>query len=169
MDVQIFNDQGESVFNERGELICATPFPSMPVYFWNDPTGETYQNAYFNMFPSVWTHGDYAKLTEHHGLIIYGRSDATLNPGGIRIGTAEIYQPLSKIEEIKECLAVGKQSKEGEKIILFVTLKQGLELNSTLIEKIKNTIFCLILLRPYLICPTVGFPFFLMCNLDKRI
>ncbi len=94
MDVKIFNQQGLPVHDEKGELVCATPFPSMPVCFWNDPNGEQYQHAYFDRFPGVWTHGDYAQLTMHGGLIIYGRSDSTLNPGGIRIGTARFIKKL---------------------------------------------------------------------------
>ena len=123
-----------------GELVCATPFPSMPVYFWNDPKGEKYQQAYFDRFPGVWTHGDYAQLTEHGGLIIYGRSDATLNPGGIRIGTAEIYQQVEKFPEILECLAVSQMGASGERIILFVTLRDGYHLTKELIASIKTMI-----------------------------
>ena len=140
MDVQIFNEEGQPVHNTKGELVCATPFPSMPVYFWNDSDGEKYQHAYFDRFPHVWTHGDYAKLTEHGGLIIYGRSDATLNPGGVRIGTAEIYQQLEKFPEILEGLAVGQTCAGSERIILFIVLHEGKTLTSELIAAIKTTL-----------------------------
>lgn len=140
MDVQIFNEAGQSVQNEKGELVCATPFPAMPVYFLNDASGEQYQHAYFDRFPNVWTHGDYAELTEHGGLIISGRSDATLNPGGVRIGTAEIYQQLQKFPEIIDCLAVSQIQGNGERIILFVTLKEGQQLTAELIAALKASI-----------------------------
>ncbi len=140
MDIRIFNEQGQEIKKAKGELVCATPFPSMPLYFWNDPNGEKYQQAYFDRFPGVWTHGDYAQLTEHGGLIIYGRSDATLNPGGIRIGTAEIYQQVKKFPEILECLAVSQMGADGERIILFVTLREGEILSKELISSIKTTI-----------------------------
>ena len=130
MDVKIFD----------GELVCTTPFPSMPLYFWNDPDGEKYQRAYFDKFPNVWTHGDYAQLTIHGGLIIYGRSDATLNPGGIRIGTSEIYQQLEKFEDVLESLAVGQQYQGSERIILFVIMKEDKILTSELIQAIKTMI-----------------------------
>jgi acetoacetyl-CoA synthetase len=140
MDVRIFNEHGQEIKNVAGELVCGTPFPSMPVYFWNDAKGEKYQQAYFDRFPGVWSHGDYAQLTAHGGLIIYGRSDATLNPGGIRIGTAEIYQQTEKFSEIAECLAVGQSGADGERIILFVTLREDQHLTKELISSIKNTI-----------------------------
>lgn len=140
MDVQIFNQQGQAVQETKGELVCATPFPSMPIYFWNDPSGEKYQHAYFDRFPQVWTHGDYAELTAHGGLIIYGRSDATLNPGGIRIGTAEIYQQLEKFPEILDSLAVGQISTGSERIILFVVLREGKTLTNELTAEIKTKI-----------------------------
>lgn len=140
MDVQVYNESGEAVQNEQGELVCATPFPSMPVYFWNDANGEKYQHAYFDRFPNVWTHGDYAQLTEHGGLIIYGRSDATLNPGGIRIGTAEIYQQMKKFPEIIDSLAIGQIRAGSERIILFVTLREGKTLTTELTAAIKTAI-----------------------------
>ncbi|MGH8241380.1 MAG: acetoacetate--CoA ligase, partial [Steroidobacteraceae bacterium] len=108
MRVEIFNDAGQPVRGERGELVCTAPFPSMPVGFWNDPDGRKYRAAYFERFPGIWHHGDYATLTEHDGLIIHGRSDAVLNPGGVRIGTAEIYAVVERMEEITEALAVGQ-------------------------------------------------------------
>jgi len=140
MDVKVFNPQGQAVIEEKGELVCATPFPSMPVYFWNDPNGEKYQRAYFDRFPNVWTHGDYVQLTEHGGLIIYGRSDATIKPGGVRIGAAEIYQQVAKFPEILDCLAVGQTRPQGERIILFVVMREGQPLTEELIAAIKTTI-----------------------------
>jgi len=140
MNVKIFNEQGQSVIEEKGELVCTTPFPSMPVYFWNDVDGEKYQQAYFDQFPGVWAHGDYAEITAHQGLIIYGRSDATLNPGGVRIGTAEIYQQIEKFPEIIDYLAVSKWHGGGESIILFIVLRDNLKLTDELIAKLKATI-----------------------------
>ena len=140
MKVEIFNEQGESIRNTPGELVCTQAFPSMPIYFWNDPTGEKYSHAYFDRFSNVWTHGDYAALTEHNGLIIYGRSDATLNPGGVRIGTADIYEAVLKLPFITDCLAAGKQNNGDEDIILFVTLKNNATLNENHIHDIKKII-----------------------------
>lgn len=139
MDVKIFNEQGEEV-HEKGELVCIKPFPSMPVCFWNDPLGEKYQHAYFDRFPGVWNQGDYAQITPHGGLIIYGRSDATLNPAGIRIGPAELYQPMKKFSDVLDCLAVGHHTAAGEEIILFVTLTAGHKLTQTMINAFKTSI-----------------------------
>jgi len=116
------------------------PFPSMPVYFWNDPAAKKYHEAYFERFPNVWRHGDWAELTERGGLIIYGRSDATLNPGGVRIGTAEIYRQVEKLPEIVESLAVGQDWQGDVRVILFVHLKEGVTLDEALRERIKQTI-----------------------------
>ncbi|MDP1574730.1 MAG: acetoacetate--CoA ligase [Coxiellaceae bacterium] len=140
MAVEIFDDNGKSVVDQTGELVCTKPFPSMPIYFWNDATGEKYFNAYFKQFKNIWTHGDYAKITQHHGVIIYGRSDTTLNPGGVRIGTADIYEQALKIPEIIDCVAAGKQNKGDEDIFLFVKLKDNLILDETLISTIKKII-----------------------------
>lgn len=140
MNVKIFNDKGKSVIAEKGELVCTAPFPSMPVYFWNDPDGQKYQQAYFDKFPNIWTHGDYAEITNHGGMIIYGRSDATLNPGGIRIGTAEIYLQMDKIDEVIESLAIGQEWQGSERIILFIVLRPNVNLTNDLIQKIKDTI-----------------------------
>jgi acetoacetyl-CoA synthetase len=140
MNVKIFDEQGQPVINQKGELVCISPFPSMPVYFWNDPDGKKYQKAYFNKYPNVWAQGDYALQTLHGGLVIYGRSDTTLNPGGIRIGSAEIYQVLEPIEEITEAAVVGKYWQGDEKIILFVILHEDCTLTEDLINKIKNNI-----------------------------
>src|SRR3989338_2637061 len=140
MAVEIYDDHGISVMNQPGELVCTKPFPSMPLYFWNDADGEKYSHAYFDRFPAVWTHGDFAKITEHHGMIIYGRSDATLNPGGVRIGTADIDEQVLKIPDILDCVAAGKQKNGDEEIILFVTLKNKTTLNEKLITEIKKMI-----------------------------
>jgi acetoacetyl-CoA synthetase len=140
MAVEIWNDDGQPVRGQPGELVCVKPFPSMPVFFWNDPDGRKYQAAYFDMFPNVWRHGDWAELTEHDGLIIYGRSDATLNPGGVRIGTAEIYRQVEKLPEIVESLAVGQDWKNDVRVILFVRLRDGVTLDEALAKRIKQTI-----------------------------
>ncbi len=140
MDVQVYNDHGESVIDEKGELVCTLPFPSMPLYFWNDPNGEKYFNAYFKRFSNVWAHGDYALLTHHDGVIIFGRSDATLNPGGIRIGTAEIYREVEHFPQIIDCLATAQRWQGSERIILFVVMKENESLNNELIKSIKTNI-----------------------------
>lgn len=140
MDVKVFNEHGHSVRNEKGELVCASPFPSMPIYFWNDADGKKYQHAYFDAYPNVWAHGDYAEITKHNGMIIYGRSDATLNPSGVRLGTAEIYQQVEKIDEVVDCLAVGHQHNDNERIILFVKLRDGLDLTDDLCDRIRKII-----------------------------
>jgi acetoacetyl-CoA synthetase len=137
MKVEAFNEEGKSVVGEKGELVCTEPFPSMPVYFWDDESGEKYRKAYFDKFPGVWTHGDFIKITDNGGIIVYGRSDATLNPGGVRIGTAEIYRIVEELKEIHDSLAVGKKWNGDEKVILFVALNVGIELDITLKDKIK--------------------------------
>ncbi|OGT51874.1 MAG: acetoacetate--CoA ligase [Gammaproteobacteria bacterium RIFCSPHIGHO2_12_FULL_42_13] len=140
MAVEIFDEAGNAVIDQPGELVCTQPFPSMPIYFWNDPTGEKYFHAYFDKFPNVWTHGDFAKITPQGSMIIYGRSDATLNPGGVRIGTADIYEQVLKIPEVADCVAVGKQTAGDEVIILFVKLKENSLLDEALINTIKKII-----------------------------
>ncbi len=140
MDVHIFDDNGNNIIAQKGELVCKSPFPSMPIYFWNDPDSSRYQHAYFDQFPGVWTHGDYAEITQHGGMIIYGRSDATLNPRGVRIGTAELYRQIDHIPEVKESLAVGHQHDGNEDIILFVILKPESTLDQALIMHIKDEI-----------------------------
>jgi acetoacetyl-CoA synthetase len=140
LKVEVFDEQGHSLQQQKGELVCTAPFPSMPVGFWNDPTGERYHDTYFSRFPNIWYHGDYVELTEHQGLIIYGRSDSTLNPGGVRIGTAEIYRQVQHIQEILECIAIGQEYQGDIRIILFVHLREGLVLTSSLIDKIKRQI-----------------------------
>ncbi|MDT8409972.1 MAG: acetoacetate--CoA ligase [Wenzhouxiangellaceae bacterium] len=140
MQVEIRNDQGEAVENETGELTCSAPFPSMPVGFWNDPGDRRYKAAYFEKFPGVWSQGDYARLTPHGGIIIYGRSDATLNPGGVRIGTAEIYRQVEKLDEVLESLCVGQQWDGDVRVILFVRLRDDVELDDSLVQRIRTTI-----------------------------
>jgi acetoacetyl-CoA synthetase len=140
MSVDIFDDEGRPVRGERGELVCTAPFPSMPVGFWNDPDGRKYRAAYFERFPRVWHHGDYAALTEHDGLVIYGRSDAVLNPGGVRIGTAEIYAAVEGMEEILESIAIGQDWQNDVRVVLFVRLKPGFALDEPLRKRIRDTI-----------------------------
>jgi len=140
MAVDIFDDNGHPVLGARGELVCTAPFPSMPIRFWNDPDGTRYRAAYFERFPGVWHHGDFAALTAHDGLVIYGRSDAVLNPGGVRIGTAEIYGAVEALPEIAESLAVGQDWQGDVRVILFVRLKPGVELTEELRREIRNTI-----------------------------
>ncbi len=140
MDVQAFDPEGNSVVGQKGELICTTPVPSMPIYFWNDAGNKKYRNAYFDVHPGVWTHGDYLEITETGGAIIYGRSDAVLNPGGVRIGTAEIYRQVEALEEIIDSVVVGQRWENDTRIILFVKLVEGVPLTEELIKKIKDTI-----------------------------
>lgn len=140
MAVDIVDDNGKSVVGDRGELVCTKPFPSMPVGFWNDPDGAKYRAAYFERFPGIWHHGDYAAITEHDGLIIYGRSDAVLNPGGVRIGTAEIYAAVEGLEEITEALAIGQEWKGDVRVVLFVRIKPAFTLDEALKKKIRDTI-----------------------------
>jgi acetoacetyl-CoA synthetase len=140
MAVDIFDDARRPVRGERGELVCTAPFPSMPVGFWNDPDGVKYRAAYFERFPGVWHHGDYAALTEHDGIVIYGRSDAVLNPGGVRIGTAEIYAAVESLTEIIEALAIGQDWLGDVRVVLFVRIKPGVVLDEGLKKKIRDTI-----------------------------
>jgi acetoacetyl-CoA synthetase len=144
MAVHVFNEEGEPIVEETGELVCTRPFTSMPVAFWNDPDGSKYRAAYFEKYPGVWRHGDWCELTEHDGMIIYGRSDATLNPGGVRIGTAEIYRQVEQLPEIVESVAIGQETGEGAsgdvQIVLFVRLREGEILNDALRDKIRKQI-----------------------------
>ena len=142
MDVAIYNEAGEAVVEEPGELVCRTPFPSMPIRFWQDPEKSRYFKAYYHQFPNVWNHRDRAKITKHHGLVIYGRSDATLNSGGVRIGTAEIYRPLQRIAEIEESVAIAQTWNDDSRIILFVKLLPGFTLDKALTKTIKTTLAC---------------------------
>ncbi len=128
---------------EKGELVCTKSFPVMPLGFWNDADGQKYRAAYFERFPDVWCHGDFAEVTAHGGFIIYGRSDATLNPGGVRIGTAEIYRQVEKLEEVVESIVIGQDWPPGGgdvRVVLFVKLREGLTLEDALIRRIKETI-----------------------------
>jgi acetoacetyl-CoA synthetase len=140
MRVEVWDEHGEAVRETKGELVCTAPFVTMPLFFWNDPDGAKYRSAYFERFPGVWCHGDWAELTAHDGMIIYGRSDATLNPGGVRIGTAEIYRQAEQLGEVAECLAVGQEWDNDVRIVLFVKLREGLELDDALRDKIRETI-----------------------------
>jgi acetoacetyl-CoA synthetase len=141
MAVQVFDEMGHPIYDKKGELVCTKPFPSMPLYFWNDPDGEKYHNAYFTVYPNIWHHGDYAEIkSDTGGMIIYGRSDATLNPGGVRIGTAEIYRQVEAIDEILDSLVVGQNWDNDVRVILFVKLREGVELTEELKKKIKKTI-----------------------------
>jgi acetoacetyl-CoA synthetase len=141
MDVDVWDDDGRPVRGDKGELVCRSPFPSMPVRFWNDPDGAKYRAAYFDRFPGVWCHGDYVELTAHDGMVIYGRSDATLNPGGVRIGTAEIYRQVEQLPEVVESLVIGQDWPPGEvgdvRVVLFVKLQEGLRLDEALAERIR--------------------------------
>ncbi len=141
MDVRAFNENSKPVTGEKGELVCCSPFPSQPTGFWNDPDGEKYRKAYFDHYPNVWRHGDFVEITEHGGVIVYGRSDATLNPGGVRIGTAEIYRQVESIEEIVDSVVVGKNTPDADvEVCLFVVLRKGLTLDPPLVERIKTRI-----------------------------
>jgi acetoacetyl-CoA synthetase len=140
MQVQVFNDDGEAVIGENGELVCSNAFPSMPVCFWNDPDDSLYHAAYFDRFPGVWAHGDYAEITANGGMVIYGRSDAVLNPGGVRIGTAEIYRQVERLDEVLESIAIGQDWQDDVRVVLFVVLRDNLTLDDDLEVKIRNVI-----------------------------
>ena len=140
MDVDSFDYLGKSRRNEKGELVCKKAFPSMPIYFWNDPDGQKYHNAYFDQYDGVWYHGDYIEINDHGGVTIYGRSDATLNPGGVRIGTAEIYRVIEQIPEIADSLVVGVQSEGDELVALFLIMNEDEILNDILVNQIKSSI-----------------------------
>jgi acetoacetyl-CoA synthetase len=140
MKTEVYSDDGRPLVNEQGELVCTAAFPSMPVGFWGDEDGSRYRKAYFERFPNVWHHGDYALLTEHGGFVILGRSDAVLNPGGIRIGTAEIYRQVEKLDEILESIAVGQQWENDVRVVLFVRLRPGVVLDEALRKRIRDTI-----------------------------
>jgi acetoacetyl-CoA synthetase len=140
MKVEVWSEDGKPLRGEKGELVCTLPFPSMPVGFWNDPDGKKYRAAYFERFPNVWHHGDYIELTEHDGIIVYGRSDATLNPGGVRIGTAEIYRQVEQLPEILESLVIGQDWDNDVRVVLFVKLKPGQKLDGALQDRIKKQI-----------------------------
>jgi acetoacetyl-CoA synthetase len=139
MKVESYDEDGKPVYNQKGELVCSAPFPSMPIYFWDDPNNEKYHAAYFDVYPNVWRHGDFIEIRDDTGgVIIYGRSDATLNPGGVRIGTAEIYRQVEQMEEIDDSLVIGQDWKGDVRVILFVKLAEGQELTGELKKKIKQ-------------------------------
>jgi len=140
MAVEVFDENGRPLAHEKGELVCVKPFPSMPLGFWNDSDERKYRAAYFERFPGVWCHGDWSMLTEHGGLVIYGRSDATLNPGGVRIGTAEIYRQVEELDEVVESLVVGQDWDGDVRVVLFVRLRDGVTLDKALGDKIKAQI-----------------------------
>ncbi|HYB55364.1 MAG TPA: acetoacetate--CoA ligase [Alphaproteobacteria bacterium] len=140
MAVEVFDEEGRPLEREKGELVCVKPFPSMPLGFWNDPGDKKYRAAYFEKFPGVWCHGDWSMTTEHGGIVIYGRSDATLNPGGVRIGTAEIYRQVEQLEEVVESLVIGQDWENDVRVVLFVRLTDGTRLDAALSDKIKAQI-----------------------------
>ncbi|MGZ9032417.1 MAG: acetoacetate--CoA ligase, partial [Burkholderiaceae bacterium] len=140
MAVDVFDNGGKPIRGQKGELVCTAPFPSMPLGFWNDPDGARYRAAYFERYPNVWHHGDFAEITGHDGVIIHGRSDATLNPGGVRIGTAEIYRQVEKLDEVREAVVVGQDWQGDVRVVLFVVLKDGVQLDDALVKKIKAEI-----------------------------
>jgi acetoacetyl-CoA synthetase len=144
MKVEVFDDDGKSMQGEKGELVCTAPFPTMPLCFWNDPGDEKYRAAYYEKYPNVWRHGDWCEITAHGGIIIYGRSDAVLNPGGVRIGTAEIYRQVEKLEEVVESLVIAQDWPPGTigdvRLVLFVRLQEALALDDALTKKIKEVI-----------------------------
>jgi acetoacetyl-CoA synthetase len=141
MKVEVFDDAGRALpVGQKGELVCTAPFPTMPLGFWNDPDGEKYRAAYYDKYPGVWRHGDWCELTKHGGMVIYGRSDAVLNPGGVRIGTAEIYRQVEKLDEVVESIVIGQDWEKDVRVVLFVRLRDGLKLDEALSRKIKETI-----------------------------
>jgi acetoacetyl-CoA synthetase len=140
MKVEAFDEHGKHVVNHQGELVCTAPSPSMPIYFWEDPEGKKYHAAYFDVYPNIWRHGDYVLINERGGVVIYGRSDATLNPGGVRIGTAEIYRQVENVEGIKDSIVVGQNWKNDVRVILFVMMAPGVELTEELKNKVRKLI-----------------------------
>ncbi len=140
MKVEAFDENGRPVINRQGELVCTASAPCMPIYFWDDPGNRKYRAAYFDVYPGVWRHGDYVLINERGGVVIYGRSDATLNPGGVRIGTAEIYRQVETIEGVADSIVVGQIWKNDVRVILFVKMAPGHELTDELRERIRKTI-----------------------------
>ena len=140
MDVRAFDEKQNELIDEEGELVCCKPFPSMPIYFWDDPDGSKYHSAYFDVYPNIWRHGDFVTVTDRGGVVMLGRSDATLNPGGVRIGTAEIYRQVEQMDEIDDSVVIGQNWKNDIRVILFVQLAAGQELTDELKNKIKQTI-----------------------------
>jgi acetoacetyl-CoA synthetase len=140
MHVQIFDDNGRPIHGRKGELVCVAPFPSMPIGFWRDPEQRRYRAAYFERFPNVWCHGDYAELTVHDGIVMHGRSDTVLNPGGVRIGTAEIYRVVEQLPEVAECIVTAQEWQDDTRIVLFVRLRGGYTLDAALVERIRHAL-----------------------------
>jgi acetoacetyl-CoA synthetase len=141
MKINAYDEQGNPILDEQGELVCEAPAPSMPLYFWNDPDGSKYHRAYFDVYPNVWRHGDYVLIhSDTGGITFYGRSDAVLKPSGVRIGTAEIYAQMEKLEEVADSLAVGQNHQEDQRVILFVKLADGFALTEELKDKIRKTL-----------------------------
>jgi acetoacetyl-CoA synthetase len=140
MAVEFFDDDGNALLERRGELVCTRPFPSAPVGFWNDPDNAKYRAAYFEKFPGVWAHGDFAELRRTGGIVIHGRSDAVLNPGGVRIGTAEIYRQVEKLDEVVESIAIGQDWEDDVRVVLFVVLRDGVDLDDDLRARIRRVI-----------------------------
>jgi len=140
MNVKAFDENGRSAIQQQAELVCTAPFPSMPIYFWEDPDGKKYHSAYFDVYPNVWRHGDYIVITKRGGVIMFGRSDATLNPGGVRIGTAEIYRQIDLIDDVADSVVVGQNWNNDVRVILFVKMAEGVELTEDLMQKIRTTI-----------------------------
>ncbi|MEA3359271.1 MAG: acetoacetate--CoA ligase, partial [Thermodesulfobacteriota bacterium] len=141
MKINVYNEKGQGVLDEEGELVCEAPAPSMPLYFWNDPGDKRYKDAYFNVYPNIWRHGDYITIdSETGGITFFGRSDAVLKPSGVRIGTAEIYNQVELLEEIDDSLAIGQNWEGDQRVILFVKLTEGYNLTDELKGKIKKTL-----------------------------
>ena len=140
MKVEVWTDEGRPVEGQKGELVCTAPFPTMPLGFWNDPGDRKYRAAYFGKYPNVWRHGDWSEVTPHGGMVIYGRSDAVLNPGGVRIGTAEIYRQVERLDEVVESIVIGQDWQGDVRVVLFVKLREGLSLDAALVKRIKDTI-----------------------------
>jgi acetoacetyl-CoA synthetase len=138
--VDVFDDEGKQLRGDKGELVCTQPFPCMPIYFWNDPEGKKYHAAYFERFPGIWCHGDYVELTAHDGMVIHGRSDSVLNPGGVRIGTAEIYRQVEREHEVLESVVIGQDWDNDVRVVLFVKLRDGVKLNDALKDRLKKQI-----------------------------
>jgi acetoacetyl-CoA synthetase len=141
MAVEILRDDGSFAnINETGELCCRQSFPAMPVCFWDDEGGSKYQSAYFEQYPNIWAHGDFARITDHGGLVIFGRSDATLNPGGVRIGTSEIYRQVESLEDVIESICIGQDWDDDVRVVLFVVLREGISLDDELASRIRKVI-----------------------------
>ena len=140
MAVEIWDDHGNSITEEKGELVCSKPFPNAPIYFWNDPENKKYLSAYFETYPGIWAQGDYGEITVHNGVIIHGRSDAVLNPGGVRIGTAEIYRQVEKLDDVVDSICIGQNWDNDVRVVLFVVLRAGVDLDDELQQTIRQTI-----------------------------